>query len=193
MKTLARFFIRLLKFIPFLLDRILSPIYKGAMKHCGQHVRMRPLSSDFKGLENLSIGDGTSLPKNTVIYCTEAPVTIGRNVIFGPRPTIISGDHRTDIPGRFIIDCTEKLPSNDQPVQIEDDVWIGANVTILKGVTIGKGSVIAAGSVVTKSIPPCCIAGGIPARVLKNRFQTDEDVETHLRFLGKNQEAVNSR
>ena len=62
----------------------------------------------------------------------------------------------------------------DQPVVIEDDVWVGANVTILKGVTIGHGSVVAAGAVVTKSCPPYSIIGGVPAKVLKKRF--DEEI-----------------
>ena len=59
----------------------------------------------------------------------------------------------------------------DQPVVIEDDVWVGANVTILKGVTIGHGSVVAAGAVVTKSCPPYSIIGGVPAKVLRKRFE----------------------
>lgn len=66
------------------------------------------------------------------------------------------------------------MPQNDAPVIIEDDVWAGANITILKGVTIGRGSVIAAGAVVTKSCPPYSIIGGIPAKVLKFRFSIDE-------------------
>ena len=51
--------------------------------------------------------------------------------------------------------------------RIEDDVWLGANVVVLKGVTIGKGTTVAANSVVTKSIPPRVIAAGVPARVVK--------------------------
>lgn len=61
---------------------------------------------------------------------------------------------------------------------IEQDVWCGANVTILKGVTIGKGSIVAAGSVVTKSCPPYSIIAGVPARVLKKRF-SDEEIKEH--------------
>lgn len=56
---------------------------------------------------------------------------------------------------------------------VEDDVWIGFGVTILSGVHIGRGAVIAAGAVVAADIPPYAIAGGVPAKVLKNRFGDD--------------------
>lgn len=174
-----------LSLIPsYLWDMMWTPMYKRAMKRCGKGVYLRPMSSDIKGLWNLSIGDGTSIPKGSVFYCTKAPLTIGKKVIFGPRPTIITGDHRIDIIGKYIIDVTdeEKLPDNDLPVVIEDDVWIGANVTILKGVTIGRGSVVAAGSVVTKSCEPYSIIGGIPARLLKMRF-SEEEVKKHEQSL----------
>ena len=156
----------------YLWDMIWAPIYRRAMKSCGRGVYLRPMSSDFKGLENLSIGEGTSIPKGATFYCTKASLTIGKKVIFGPKPTIITGDHRIDIQGKYIIDITddEKLSENDQPVTIEDGCWIGANVTILKGVTIGHDSVVAAGSVVTKSCEPYSIIGGVPAKLIRKRF-----------------------
>ena len=109
----------------YLWDKLWASVWEQGMKHCGKGVYLRPMSSDIKGLENLSVGDGTSIPKGSTIYCTDAPLTIGRKVIFGPRPTIITGDHRIDIVGKYIIDVTvnEKLPENDAPVVIEDDVW----------------------------------------------------------------------
>ena len=81
---------------------------------------------------------------------------------------------------------SEKLPENDQDVIICDDVWIGANVTVLKGVNIGCGSIVAAGEVVTKNIPPYSIAGGVPARVIKDRF-SPEELKLHLSMLNENQ------
>lgn len=178
-----KFFERIVKIAAapsWLWDKIMAVLYKRAMRYCGHGVYLRPSSSDFKGLGNLSVGDGTSIPKGSVIYCTEAPCIIGSKVVFGPKPTIITGDHRIDLVGKYLIDITvdEKLPENDMPVIIEDDVWVGANVTILKGVTIGRGSVIAAGAVVTRSIPPYSIAAGVPAKVLKQRF-TIEQIRLH--------------
>lgn len=163
----------------YIWDRLWAPIWKRRMKHCGKGVYFRPMSSDIKGIENLSIGDGTSIPKGSTFYCTRAELKIGNKVIFGPKPTIITGDHRIDIIGKFIIDVTdeEKLPEQDVPVTIEDDCWIGANVTILKGVTIGRGTVVAAGAVVNKNLPPYCVVGGVPAKPIKFRWTIDRILE----------------
>lgn len=168
--------------IPYFWDKLWSPFYKSSMKYCGKGVYIRPTSSDLKGLWNMSIGDGTSIPKGSTFYCTEAELKIGKKVIFGPNPTIITGDHRIDAIGKYIMDSHEKLPENDAPVIIEDDVWCGANVTILKGVTIGHGSVAAAGAIVTKSCPPYSIIGGIPAKVLRMRF-TPEQIKEHEKTI----------
>ena len=175
----------------YLWDKLWASVWKRCMKHCGKGVYIRPMSSDIKGLWNLSVGDGTSIPKGSTIYCTDAECTIGKKVLFGPKPTIITGDHRIDILGKYMTDVTveEKFVDGvnvyDQPVVIEDDVWCGANVTILKGVTIGHGSVVAAGAVVTKSFPPYSIIGGIPAKLIKMRF-TEEEIREHERMLADN-------
>jgi acetyltransferase-like isoleucine patch superfamily enzyme len=170
------------KAIPYLYDRLLSFFYKKSMKSCGSDVYLRPSSSDFKGLHNLSVGHHVLIPRNSTFYCTEAPLTIGNYVVFGPSPTIITGDHRIDVIGEYMYNVEDKTPATDQPIVIEDDVWTGAHVTILKGVVVGRGSVIAAGSVVTKSFPPYSIIGGVPARLIKSRF-TAEEIEEHEKKL----------
>ena len=164
----------------YIWDAMWAPVWKRSMRHCGKGVYLRPMSSDIKGIENMSVGDGTSIPKGSTIYCTRATLTIGKKVVFGPKPTIITGDHRIDVIGKHIIDVgdEEKLPEQDLPVVIEDGVWVGANVTILKGVTIGRGSVVAAGSVVTKSCAPYSIIGGVPAKLIRTRF-TEEEILRH--------------
>jgi acetyltransferase-like isoleucine patch superfamily enzyme len=61
----------------------------------------------------------------------------------------------------------EIYPTDDRPINIKDDVWIGANVVILPGVTIGEQSIVAAGAVVNRDVPPRTVVAGIPARVIK--------------------------
>lgn len=191
MKQVCKVVIMLSAVVPYLYDKILSFFYKRAMMRCGKNVYLRP-SSDIKGLENLSVGDNSSIPRGSILYCTGAPLTIGNNVVFGPKPIIITGDHRIDVIGLAIVDSMEKRPEDDLPVTIEDDVWCGANVTILKGVTIGRGSVVAAGAVVSKSCPPYSIIGGVPARIIKFRFSVEEIIE-HEKVLYKSGDRLNRK
>lgn len=74
-------------------------------------------------------------------------------------------DHRS---GRNLLSTKEWIQVKMKPVTICDNVWIGMNCIILKGVTIGEGAIIAAGSVVTKDVPSWTIAGGNPARKIKD-------------------------
>lgn len=97
----------------------------------------------------------------TVIGAKES-ITLGNNVLCGGNTFITDFDwHCVDPDKRRTGDPPSK------PVAIEDNVWLGANVMVLKGVTIGKNSVIGANSVVVKSIPPNVVAGGNPAVVIK--------------------------
>lgn len=138
----------------------------------------------IEGGRNLTIGDRTYIGPRACLYSLLAPLRIGADVMFGPNVTVITGDHRIDLVGRTMrsVGNDEKLPTNDAPVIIEDDVWVGANVVILKGCTIGTGSVIAAGAVVTSDVEPFSIYGGIPAKKLKERF-TNEEKALHIRRL----------
>lgn len=133
------------------------------------------------------IGNNVSIPRGSTFYSTEATLTIKDNVIFGPKPTIITGDHRIDVIGVPIIESHDKLPENDMDVTIEEDVWTGANVVILKGVTIGRGSVVAAGAVVNKSCPPYSIIGGVPSRILKYRFSIEDVLRHEEKIYPENQ------
>ena len=66
----------------------------------------------------------------------------------------------------------EELPLKGDTV-VGNDVWIGQNVTVLPGVHIGDGAIIAANSVVSRDIPPYCVAGGNPCRVIRPRFHRE--------------------
>ena len=70
-------------------------------------------------------------------------------------------------------------PSCKGDIIIENDVWIGANSTVMSGIKIGNGAIVAAGSTVTKNVPPYAIVAGNPAKVVKYRF-TDEQIKKLL-------------
>lgn len=184
-KKLSNFVVRVNSVLPYLWDKLVTPFFKRAMNYCGKGVYLRPSSSDFKGIENFTIGDGALIPKGSTFYSTRANLFIGKKVVFGPNPTIITGDHPIRVLGKHILDVEDRWPENDADVVIEDGVWCGANVTILKGVTIGRDSVVAAGAVVTKSFPPYSIIGGVPAKLIKMRF-TPEEILEHERLLKTN-------
>jgi acetyltransferase-like isoleucine patch superfamily enzyme len=141
-------------------------------------------SNDSFSYKNISIGNDVFIGQGAYLVASESKIVIGNKVMFGPMVTIIGGDHRYDVVGKFMFDVKEKLPENDLPVIIEDDVWIGACAIITKGVTISKGSVVAAGAVVTKSFPPYSIIAGVPAKVIKRRF-SNEQIMKHEEMLLK--------
>ena len=105
-------------------------------------------------------------------------MVIKANCAIAEHLTIHTGNHARII-GRLVSDITEKdKPKGyDHDVVIENDVWIGSNVTILAGVNIGRGSTVAAGAVVNKNVPPYCIVGGVPAKVIKFYWSIDEILE----------------
>lgn len=125
----------------------------------GKNLRMAT-PGIIKGAENIFIGDNVILTEHMQFLSSKAKIYIGNDVMVGSYTAIITGNHRTDLVGVHMIDVdeeTQKLAGNDQDVIIEDDVWIGTHVTILKGVRVGTGAIIAASSVVTKDIPPYSI------------------------------------
>ncbi|OUO94268.1 sugar O-acetyltransferase [Cloacibacillus sp. An23] len=110
--------------------------------------------------KNIRVGDDFLANYNVTILDI-APVKIGAHVMIGPNTLITTVNHPLSPAKR------RRHIGIAKPVTIGDDVWIGGGCTILPGVTIGNNVVIAAGAVVTKDVPSNCVAGGVPARVVK--------------------------
>ncbi|QCT70869.1 acetyltransferase [Eubacterium maltosivorans] len=126
---------------------------------------------------NVRIGDNVRISANKRI-------TIGDEVLISGKVLLVNNAHGS-YHGK---DQSSPLqPPNERtlvssPIIVEDKVWIGEGAVIQQGVTIGQGSVIAANSVVTKDIPKHCIAGGVPAKIIK---QYDENEKKWKKMIGE--------
>lgn len=116
-------------------------------------------------LGSVTVGNGTSISNNCFLNGCEAGIRIGDKVMIAPNCVLVAFDHDYRDLSIPMID----QPWINAPIEIEDDVWIGANCTITKGVRLGRGSIVGANSVVTKDVEPYAIVGGVPARVLGTR------------------------
>lgn len=116
----------------------------------------------------IEIGKRTGLSAQTIIHATnDCPVSIGDDVIIGPQSYISAGGNyhfdRLDIPIR------DQGINPDGGIKLEQNIWLGAKVTVLGGVQMESGSIAAAGAVVNKSVPANAICAGVPAKVIKTR------------------------
>ncbi len=177
-KKVIYFLLRLYD-LPYILK---SRLQKRLLWQCGENVRIG-YNCQFS-YPNISIGNNVHIGSKAAFISSISKISISDYTIFGPNVTIRGGDHRMDLIGKHISEISEedKLSENDKDVIIQEGVWVGCNVTILKGVTVGKGAVVAAGSVVTKSVPPYTIVGGNPAKIIKTRFN-DEQIIQHEEIL----------
>jgi acetyltransferase-like isoleucine patch superfamily enzyme len=116
---------------------------------------------------SLTIGERSSIHPRGQINAYVEPIRIGSGVMIAPNCALYSYNHGVapNLPIR-----KQPLESNG-PIVIEDDAWLGVNVTVLSGVRIGRGAIIGANSLVTKDIPDGAIATGVPARVVKMRSE----------------------
>lgn len=138
------------------------------LKKMGKHVYIMD-GVTILSPQNVEIGHDVILNGNTKIH-GQRGVRIGNYVLIGYNVNIASHNHAYQNSG---------LPITKQgyfggPIDIENDVWIGANAVILPNVKVGRGAVIGANAVVTKNVRSYTIVGGVPARFNKYRFSKQE-------------------
>jgi acetyltransferase-like isoleucine patch superfamily enzyme len=113
---------------------------------------------------------GLRIGRNSVINANcridnRGGIIIGENVSISNDVTILTADH--DIQ-------TMDLQGRTRAVEIKDYVWIGTRAMVMPGIVLGKGAIVAAGAIVTKTVQPCDVVGGVPAKVIKRRPESDK-------------------
>jgi acetyltransferase-like isoleucine patch superfamily enzyme len=146
-------------------------LLRSAFHSHGTNLRFDP--DGVYTFDTIDIGNDVYIGPAPVFIAVESKIIIGNKVLFGPRVSIVGGNHNTHVVGKFMFDVKEKAPEDDKNVVIEDDVWVGLGAVILKGVRLGRGSIVAAGAVVTKSVPSYAIVAGMPGRVIDHRFSKE--------------------
>ncbi|WP_430469383.1 acyltransferase [Thalassospira lucentensis] len=111
------------------------------------------------------IGSGVSFNRNVFIGADFGLVTIGDNVMIGPNVVLRSANHRFDVK-----ECGSIRQQGHEygEIEISQDVWIGANSTLLAGAKLGSRTVVGAGSVVRGVFPPNVMIAGVPAKIIKH-------------------------
>jgi len=131
----------------------------------GRGVMIRP--SSYYGGDlgyGLTMGEHSSIGPYGYIGCS-GKITIGKNVMFGPKCSLFAENHVfSDIKSSIKSQGVEQ-----KGIVVEDDCWIGSSVTILDGVTIGRGSVIGAGTLVTKDVPAGSVVVDRREKVIRKR------------------------
>lgn len=137
-----------------------------------------PLKID--GHQNVFMYEDTKI-ENSTISAVLSKFIMKRGSAAAEGLSVHTGNHM-QVVGKFYRTVTnkDKIDSGkvfDKDIIVEEDVWIGCNVTLLAGAHLGRSSVIAAGAVVTTDIPPYCIAGGVPAKPIKFKWTIDQILE----------------
>ena len=142
-----------------------TQILQELLGHLGEDSWIEPPFRWDYGTQ-ISIGDHF-FANYDCIFLDVAPITIGNQVMFGPRVCLYTAGHPLDAATR------NTGLEFGKPIAIGDDVWLGGNVVVLPGVTIGAGTVVAAGSVVRRDLPPHVLAAGNPCQVLRPITEAD--------------------
>jgi acetyltransferase-like isoleucine patch superfamily enzyme len=138
----------------------------------GEGVRMSPTVSIRNG-ERISIGAGSHVGQWSCLWAGDhhGRIVIGDHALLAPNVFITASDYDFDAGAGPVMD----LPKREADIHIGANTWLGANVVVVAGTTIGDGAIVAAGSVVTRDLPPNCVAGGVPARVIRERGRPGPD------------------
>lgn len=200
--------LKLTKMMIYIQNKISTILYRIKEKSKNTHISFNTICKGTYFEGNNYVGEKSIVTNSSIGYFTYLATdchidksNIGRFTSIAPNCKVIYGDHPVSVfasthpafykksrhAGKCLVNqekFTEIVYADKKNKWISiigNDVWIATDVRILGGVTIGDGAIIATGAVVTKNVPPYAVVGGVPAKIIRYRFSSDQ-IEWLLRF-----------
>lgn len=172
-------------------NRVYGYLYSFGIGYRGKRVVLhRPqLCSNPK---NLLMYDDTSLMKGWSLISHTGKLVIKEHSTAASGLVAITGNHHRTVGVKLLETTRARVGDVESDIILEEEVWIGANVTLFPGVKIGRGASISAGSVVSHPIPPYAIVKGNPAKIVGFNF-TPEEVLEHEKTIYSEEKRTNEQ
>lgn len=125
--------------------------------------------------ESVFLEENVRLRNNlSIINAPTEKVIVKRYTVIAGGVTIITNSHISTVGVPHFLLGISHINDKSADVVIDEDVWVGANSTILAGVHLGRGCIVSAGALVTKTVPPYALVVGVPAKIVKSKFTIDQ-------------------
>lgn len=152
--------------------------------HFGKNAALG-IPADLKNPRNIYLYDFARIGRrSTIMTMGNSKFIMKRGCLTAEGLVVVTSNHRQHV-GQFLSGKNEDNEYKD--IIVEEDVWIGINVTLLAGAHIGRGAIIGACSVVTKEIPPYAVAVGNPAKVVKFKWSIDDIIKHENQLYNENE------
>lgn len=125
---------------------------------------------EYSNLKNATIGKYCSIGREVYVLCGQHPIS----GFVSTHPAFYTKRKGFMYVDKMKFEEYRHVPGTHKAIIVGNDVWIGDHVKIMEGVRIGDGAVIASGAIITKDVPPYAVVGGIPAKIIKYRFEEGE-------------------
>lgn len=196
MEKIVTYLIRLYRFYLSKSQKLRNKIIHFKIKsinfgHLGHHV-MFDFPSTITSPEKVFLYDYTRIHKNNIIYNYKGRFVMKKYSAASVNLTVVTGNHipTVSIPQYFL--GPSHINDKEKDIIVEEDVWIGANVTLISGAHIGRGAVVGACCLVRSDIPPYAIVVGVPAKVVGVKFSKEQIIE-HEKKLYKPEERFSEK
>ncbi len=180
------FFYRFAKGLKYFYNSYVSNLDRSKFGKIDETVHLAPPLT-LSNPKNIFLYGHNAL-RDAKIYSTNARFVMKKYAGAAEGLRVSTGNHAM-IVGRFYrtIKENEKPAGLDKDVIVEEDAWIGRNVTLLPGVIVGRGAIVGACALVNKDVPPYCVVGGVPAKPIKFKWTIEQILEHESILYSENE------